>query len=142
MEDALFWKDGYSIGIEQIDMEHKIFLDLIRNLKNEIDDGIDDDRLLDLILEIEKYAEFHFISEENFMKKIKFPQFEYHRDLHYNLLEKLNVVKHRKVNPGDFLKFVIEWFITHTSKEDKALEIFCTNNNIKADFKFELLKNG
>jgi hemerythrin len=138
MENLLNWKDQYSIGISRVDMEHKIFLDLIRCLKQEVDNQIEEERFFDLVNEIEKYAEFHFTSEENFMKKISYPKLDKHKELHFNLLEKLNIVKHKIISKDDFIKFLEEWFVSHTAHEDKKIEEYCLSAHLEIDFKFHI----
>lgn len=141
MENIITWDVKYSVGIERIDLEHKIFLDLIKNFQKEVFENVSDERLFRLILEIEKYAEFHFISEENFMKLINYPKLEQHINLHFDLLEKLNVAKHSNVNKNDFLNFTVAWFVNHTIQEDKQIYNYCKENNIEINFKLDIV-NG
>lgn len=138
MKSDILWKKSYSVGIDRIDMEHKIFLELIKNFQEETFEDDDEERVVSLILEIEKYAEFHFLSEENFMKKIGYPKLEQHKNLHFNLLEKLNIVKHSKIATADFLVFAVDWFVHHTTNEDRLIAKFCEDNKIDFNFTFQI----
>lgn len=138
-EKLMHWDVKFSIGIRRIDLEHKIFLDLINTLIFEVNENCEKQVILNLIIELEKYAEFHFISEENFMKRINYTSLDHHKNLHYDLLEKLNIEKHKKTLDDNFIDFVKDWFSTHTTIEDKKIYTFCMENNIQMDYKYESL---
>jgi hemerythrin len=73
------WSSSYNTGIERIDFEHRIFLELVNSLKKALDNSYTKIQLHRILIEIEKYAEFHFISEENFMMRIEYPDFKKHQ---------------------------------------------------------------
>ena len=122
------WLPKYEIGITKIDFEHKIFLSLIQDFATKIDEKPDQQILKKRVLEIKKYAEFHFFSEENFMEEIGYPELEIHRNFHNDLLRELemhiNALGSENYKIKDFLDFVIEWFIAHTTQEDIRIAKF------------------
>lgn len=124
------WNSKFETGIKRIDFEHEVFLDLINCLKFAIENKIDDEQINGLIMEIEKYAEFHFVSEENFMKRIKYPHLEEHRSIHLDLLEDFNIAKHKVKNHNELIKFLYDWFINHTIAEDGRIKDFIEENDI------------
>ena len=56
------WESGYELGIEDIDLQHHFFFNLINRLSNELLQAKDVQFRLDLINELNAYAKFHFIS--------------------------------------------------------------------------------
>ena len=124
------WNEDFETGIKRIDFEHEVFLELINSFKLAFEKGMTDFELKRIIIEIEKYAEFHFISEENFMLRINFPEYKRHQIIHLDLLEQLNLAKHIQNDYSEFLSFLYKWFSYHTVFEDKKIQIFVLQNQI------------
>jgi hemerythrin len=127
------WSSSYNTGIERIDFEHRIFLELVNSLKKALDHSYTTTQLHRILIEIEKYAEFHFISEENFMMRIEYPDFKKHQILHFELLEQFNLAKYDKLGFENFYEFIKEWFINHTVAEDIKIRKFIVDENINID---------
>lgn len=139
------WNSKFETGVQRIDLEHKIFLGLLNSYLNALKMESEKDNLIRIINEIEKYAEFHFISEENFMCLINFPYYKNHQFAHFELLERLNISKHERHNSLNFLNFIYNWFVLHTINEDKRIGEFIIKNKIKVNsyYNFEITdKNG
>lgn len=127
----IIWNSNFNTGIERIDFEHKIFLELVNSFKKSLDNNCSKNELLGILMEIEKYAEFHFISEENFMMRIEYPDFKKHQIQHFELLEQFNLEKFDKLGLENFYDFIKDWFINHTVAEDIKIKNFVNNENIK-----------
>jgi len=124
------WDENFETGIKRIDFEHEVFLELINSFKLAYEKGMAEVELKRIIIEIEKYAEFHFISEENFMLRINFPEYKQHQIIHLDLLEQLNLAKHIQNDFSEFLGFLYKWFSNHTVFEDKKIQEFVVQNQI------------
>lgn len=119
------WDEKYSIGHARIDHEHQVFVDLIINVSRADDQQSSKDRVMRLLTELRKYAEFHFCSEENIMLDHDFPEYETHRQEHVRLLCDLD----RRVHDyrldvaalSDLVDFLFQWFALHTTCSDKRL---------------------
>ena len=124
------WHPAFEVGNSKIDSQHEIFVNLIRKLIFAINKGKGAHYLSRLVLELEKYAEFHFVSEENLMIDIDYPEIVAHEKQHLELLGKfnlvLNYVELGKEKHEDFVTFLIEWFKSHTVNEDMKLAHFCS----------------
>jgi hemerythrin len=122
---TLHWDEKYNLGNEKIDAEHHIFLDLIVEFDSLATLGASKDKLVRTLKEIGKYAEFHFLSEENLMIDCNFPDLEQHMKLHRHLVSSLEDQLFRlnagTSNPGQVFEFFFQWFAFHTSNEDKKL---------------------
>ena len=127
------WNSSYNIGIERIDFEHRIFLELVNSFKKAIESSYSKSQLLRLLMEIEKYAEFHFISEENLMMRIEYPDFNRHQIMHFELLEQFNLAKYDELGLENFYLFIKDWFINHTILEDIKIKKFIVDGNINID---------
>ncbi|MES9962264.1 MAG: bacteriohemerythrin [Candidatus Sedimenticola sp. 20ELBAFRAG] len=121
----LSWSAKYELGIEDIDFQHHFFLDLINRLSNALNEPRNHSYQARLISELNAYARFHFISEENMMLHTDYPQFSEHKNHHDDLLEQLSIrenmldMKHSEEEIAGILKFLSEWFFHHTVSEDR-----------------------
>nr|MBP9597389.1 hemerythrin domain-containing protein [Fusobacteriaceae bacterium] len=79
------WNDEYSIGIVEIDEQHKKLFELseILNEATEINE------IKDILLFLEEYMQFHFNTEESMMRKYNYELIEEHKKLHDDLKEKV-----------------------------------------------------
>ena len=121
----LAWESDFETGNEDVDLQHRYFLGLINRIGKNFRETNDDDYKEKLIIELKKYADFHFTSEENLATSINIAGVIGHHQRHLELLEEFN---HRAedLNKGlktidEFLGFLTDWFIGHTIYEDKEL---------------------
>jgi hemerythrin len=120
----LYWVSEFEIGNEYVDLQHRYFLDLINRIgKNFRETDDDDDYKRKLIIELHKYADFHFASEENIAISCGLPGVKSHHQLHLELLEDLNQYAENLDNGlktiDEFLEFITDWFLVHTQHEDR-----------------------
>lgn len=119
------WDYKFEVGHPRIDNEHRVFVDLIRAVSCEAETHCGKDKGMRLLLEVRKYAEFHFVSEENIMLDAGYPDYEAHRDEHAWLLRRLEDEFHRyysdRVGLDTLANFMFEWFAMHTTVSDKKL---------------------
>lgn len=128
MEISLAWDSKFEIGNERIDSEHRIFLGLIRQLSIEPDRTSFGSRFERTLREVLKYAEFHFVSEENIMIDAGYPQLDEHRRSHAMLLaelaDKIHIFRAGRETPDAIVSFLFQWFAMHTSREDRRIAEF------------------
>lgn len=118
------WIKDYEIGIHVIDYQHKKLVNLINDL-HEANQRVDfKDDLLGVILdELVDYACYHFATEEKYMDKVSYSNFEHHHKQHEAFTQKINLFKERfylgkeKID-AELLEFLKGWLINHILKED------------------------
>lgn len=119
------WDEKYSVGHARIDHEHQVFVDLIINVSRAEDQHSSKDRVMRLLIELRKYAEFHFYSEENIMLDHDFPEYDAHRQEHVRLLCELERRFHDyrldAATLNELVDFLFQWFALHTTCSDKKL---------------------
>lgn len=128
--EPIVWKDEYYIGIEEVDKQHMDFVKLINRFMVLFASG-GHIRLQDrILLEILKYAEYHFVSEENLMMLYRYPDIAAQKDEHSLLITafktKCSRVKEGSVNGNDVIHFLTDWFMNHTQVEDKKFAEYIT----------------
>jgi hemerythrin len=119
------WKETYSVGVEEIDRQHKDFLKLINRL-NILHEKGDPPALISRYLrELGAYAAYHFVSEENIMVLVKYPGLSRQEAEHQKLLEAFSqrVKDYQAGSEGVDLRlqFLMDWFVSHTSLEDRKI---------------------
>ena len=119
------WESWYELGVEDIDLQHHFFFNLINRLARELLHTDQVQYRAELINELNAYAKFHFISEENMMRKTAYPHFAYHQKLHVELIEQLSTRGSMLLLPEaqgateSIITFLGEWFLQHTREIDR-----------------------
>lgn len=125
------WTKALATGIEIMDKQHKIFLELCDNLDQSVVRGKDKSEILSDIQFLEDYARVHFATEKEIMEKNKYPEKEGHLKLHSYFMDEMKVIK-KKAEAGETgIKFaklikeeVTDWFVIHIDKTDRKLGKF------------------
>lgn len=122
------WDDHYLIGVQRIDFEHHIFLDLVNDFNEARLQDENIETLSNILEEIVLYAKFHFKSEENMMQKINYPELAEHKKLHYQLIDELGMkvfgIQTKLYSPQDVEEFLFHWFVNHVTHEDSKISAF------------------
>jgi hemerythrin len=132
MEDSVTWKKEYEIGIPEIDSEHQVFVSIIQKINEAYSINGNRNYMTRLITELYKYADFHFISEENIMFYHHYSDYINHKKEHkallYRLSEIIGVFETKLIDRQELISFLLDWFKEHTTKTDKKLAVFLKAN--------------
>lgn len=119
------WSDDYLLGVDAIDAQHKGFFDATHRLYDSILNCEGEKAVEETLEFLRDYASRHFQAEEAFMQKHGFPQLEYHKRLHVEFFEALDMLldELRVFGPSQDLAeraLVIaqDWLIDHIIDED------------------------
>lgn len=130
---AIQWDKKLEVGNDRIDFEHRIFVDLLKIL-SELQPS-EKEKAIRLIEEVEKYATFHFFSEENIMIDIGFPDYEVHKQAHKQLLSIFGTKRYdyqnEHIDLAQLIDFMFDWFALHTSQVDQELADYIVKHNDK-----------
>ncbi len=127
------WMASYELEVEDIDLQHRFFFNLINRLATELFQAKDVQYRIDLINELNAYAKFHFISEENMMRKSGYPGFSYHKGLHFELIQQLSIKGNQllltdgNTEAQAVIDFLGEWFLQHTRETDRKFANYLLN---------------
>lgn len=83
------WPENLSVGIKEIDDQHKHFIGIVNKLHESVEKGDVTDELDKIFVELNDYAAFHFETEEKYFEKFHYPKANEHIDEHRKLLEEL-----------------------------------------------------
>jgi len=119
--DFIKWEDSYSVGVETIDLQHKILIKLLNDFEKEINTA-GNDEIMSLIKALLNYGGYHFETEENYL--IKHSDLDSHKSEHKLFVDKLlsleQGLKNGKNVSEDMLGFLVSWLKNHILKTDKV----------------------
>jgi len=121
----LSWKDEYSVKVEELDNHHKA---LFRILNDLYDDCLVPDLkscVASKIAELISYSDYHFPTEEQYMKQIGFTKIDNHIEEHMKFRNKISELRQVKYDEDleltrELIVFLGNWLINHVLVEDKA----------------------
>jgi len=120
----LSWSDKFSVGVDEIDRQHKHMMRLINNIDEVLVKGGNYESITPIVSELVDYAKTHFSYEEKLLKANNCPEFERHQKSHIQLHKELTdwQEKLKNCNP-DMLKEMMTilrlWFPGHILSADK-----------------------
>lgn len=127
------WNSSFEIGIEHIDNQHKRIVELLNKLQETLNQGVVGRELGEVLAGLVDYTRTHFADEEEFMRKIEFPEYDHHKKLHDRLTEQVVAIlvklkKGGNVNVRELMSFLKRWLIEHIVREDKKIAL---SKNVK-----------
>ena len=128
----IHWDDKLLLGNALIDQQHRMLLLLCRRLDIAIKTEQSTDTIRSITIELRKFTEFHFFSEENLMREIGYPELDQHSNIHTDLLMQLNQMIARfhrqEYSPADTLFFLYQWLLGPVVEEDFKIGKFARHS--------------
>ncbi|NOS36400.1 MAG: bacteriohemerythrin [Deltaproteobacteria bacterium] len=128
---SLQWTKALSVGISEIDDQHKELFGKINKMLNIIVESSEIDETGKVIDFLDEYVVSHFATEEGLMKRFDYPDLEYHLQQHGEFTREFYLFRERcrKEGPSRFLaiqieEMMVEWWTNHINKVDKVLGSF------------------
>ncbi|MFO7831548.1 MAG: bacteriohemerythrin [Desulfuromonadaceae bacterium] len=141
MEPFISWNDKISIGIQEIDEQHKQLVELINRLYDAMVQGEDRQQTANEILnELMQYTIVHFAVEESLFRIFDYPEYEAHRAQHQELREQVIDINtraqggERMITP-ELLFFLRKWITNHIMVEDRAYAPFLLEKGIEKNWR-------
>ena len=125
-EKVLFpWTPGYSVGIPQIDTQHKVLIQLINDLHAAMSAGHGKDALGKILDELVRYTEVHFTSEEGMLRQKRYSKLTEHHVVHQDLTRQVVELRDKyRANAlaltVDVMYFLQRWLADHIMVHDQA----------------------
>ncbi|MBU6370628.1 MAG: hemerythrin family protein [Patescibacteria group bacterium] len=120
----IVWSNIYSVGVKEIDDQHKRFFDLINQVGASAGTPEAVAMLPDIFRQLFAYAEYHFATEEKYFDLFKYEDADNHKKEHRHYEETVGKMKSRhdagdaKV-AKDLAEFMGNWLRDHISYSDK-----------------------
>jgi len=128
---AIAWREDLSIGVDQIDNQHKELIARIDGLFDACNKGKGKEEVLKVIDYLGDYVATHFSDEEGLQKKYSYPDYNSHKLLHAQFIKDFGTLKDSLNKDGvtpiliiKMNKLLIDWLLNHIKKTDKELAVF------------------
>ena len=117
------WDDSLLLGIETIDKQHNSFFTLLNEIISLSENNDNENKVLNLLSELEMHSECHFKTEEALMREANSPNLEEHINQHIIFQKKTKdfmvVYSYgNKVLINKITAFMKQWLITHIREYD------------------------
>jgi len=130
--EKIAWNNDYLTGMPGIDSQHHKIIDQINYL---IDNHNSKDKASInhwIIANLDKYSEEHFFTEEDFLRKINYPNLENHIKLHQSykmdtVQSALKAMKAHEDVPEETILFLKNWWTNHILNVDMEYKNFISN---------------
>ncbi len=128
--------DTYDVGVREIDDQHQRLADIINRIEQALSAGENMESvgaLLDLLLQ---YAEFHFFTEEHYMRQHAYQGEASHREGHHHLVDQLlslrqDLVKQDEADARHTIDFLGSWFLDHILHMDRPMGIWLRARGVR-----------
>jgi hemerythrin-like metal-binding protein len=120
------WKDEFSVGIADVDHEHRELIELINKLHAATSGENSSLTVLDFLGEIYAHVSAHFALEEKIMREHNYDQYQDHKDDHERLLDEIRDImddyeEDAYFSDEEFASHVGRWFTGHFKIRDSRL---------------------
>jgi len=124
-DDAWFWSSSLSVGVKDIDDDHKALFRLFHEAYQLSQSGENDGVLYCLASELVLYTESHFKREEAIMLASSYADcdqhFKEHQQLVAELKQEFSLIGSNNRSALDFVIFLRDWFIAHIKHSDQDI---------------------
>ena len=130
--DLFDWSDGYGVGVQEIDEQHKELVDLLNQLHTGLIDRRSSETMRKILDELAEYTRTHFSVEESLMRVSNYPDFDLHKRYHEDLIAQIVALQDR-LDSGDekitfeLLLFLKLWLTNHINEADKLFGAYFTS---------------
>jgi len=123
------WDDErYSTHVDRFDEQHRRLFGLLNDLHAAMDEGHSEEEIGDILRELERYTEYHFGDEEEFMQDCGYAMdcadcFYDHREMHEEFAARVAEFREKHEN-GEYvtmevLTFLRDWLDSHIAALDE-----------------------
>ena len=139
MSKLVEWSDELSVGIQEIDEQHKMLVDLLNQLHEAIHKRHGSEATRKILDELADYTRIHFAVEESLMRVLEYPDYEAHKHEHENLIQQMVDLK-QKLDTGthsisfELLHFLKVWLTKHILESDREYSPHFLSKGVNASW--------
>lgn len=128
---SLKWDESLSVGITEIDNQHKELFSRINNLSNACEKGAVKEEIARTMRFLTDYVIGHFLMEENYMTEYGYPGYASHKAQHEEFVKTFSDLKKRFHEDSGGISVLVgtaqllgNWWINHINEVDMELGKF------------------
>ena len=130
------WKDTYSVGVAEIDQQHKKLIDLINQLDDAMSKGQGKTILEKILGDLINYCASHFALEEKLFDQHGYPDADDHKAKHKKMTEKVlslqkQFQQEKMTITFDVMDFLQKWLDKHILGTDKKYGPYLNSKGVK-----------
>ena len=129
------WTPELSVGVTEMDNQHKKLIDIINRLHDAMKVGKGKDVLSGLLKEMEAYTQFHFTAEEKYMQQFSYSGLVSQKKEHQAFIDKVKVFitdfNNGKMIGIDTMDFLKNWLSKHIQGIDKQYSKVFNEHGLK-----------
>lgn len=135
--EIIKWTEKYSVGIKEIDNQHKGLVILVNELFKLRSKGKAKDNTNEIFIHLTEYTKKHFYTEEAMLIKFAYKDYTQHKKEHEKFIVKLNDLN-TEIDNGkvtitiEILNFLKDWLLNHIMISDKKYSSIISAENKKA----------
>ncbi|MCL2558536.1 MAG: bacteriohemerythrin [Treponema sp.] len=127
------WADSLTVGVEEIDEQHKGLIDVTNNLYEAYQDGAVIERFRETLQIALDYVTNHFSTEEKIMREIRYPEYEIHCKEHDLFVAEVtkgaaSIAGNLSDTAEEFMLFLKRWIAEHITRTDKRIGEYLAQN--------------
>jgi len=116
------WSDEYSVGIQEIDEQHKCIVNYINEMYRAIASG-SHDAVVDVVQKTVEYTKIHFAVEEALMRIFGYEDYSEHKAIHDQIIQQVLMYQGRVLIGEEvgmeMIAFLKDWLFDHINGSDK-----------------------
>jgi len=130
------WTSDLSVGLQEIDTQHKKLVDLINRLYAAMKTGQAQDVLSRLLDSLAEYTVYHFSHEEKYFDRFGYPETSSHKKAHESLKSQVTRFIERfrsgkEQVSTELMDFLKDWLTTHIKSVDKKYSAFLRQHGVR-----------
>lgn len=136
MSDLVVWNEELSVGIQEIDEQHKVLVALLNQLHDAIRHRHGNDAAGEILERLAEYTKVHFTVEESLMRILGYPGYDEHKLHHEDLIRQMNELR-EKMRTGhasisfELLYFLRNWLTNHIQEGDQRYVAFFLKKGVE-----------
>ena len=135
-ENKIVWKEEYSVGIEEIDKDHKKLINLLNQFTTAYDYAMSESYEREALNDLVDYTKYHFEREEALLQANDYPEFEDHKAQHQKMIQQVNDFVNLYNAEGhkamaEISDFLSNWLINHIQGSDKEYASHLISKGVK-----------
>jgi len=129
------WKESYSVGIAEIDKQHKKLIELINTMHDAMAKGQGKAVVGKTLGDLISYCASHFAAEEKYFDQYGYPDAADHKDKHQKMTAKVLALQ-MQFEQGkatitlDVMEFLQQWLDKHILGTDKKYSEFLNSKGV------------
>lgn len=119
----MHWREEYSLGILELDNQHKTLIGHFAGIEEAIRQGKDWSTIYFHIADLKEFARFHFTCEEALMRLFGYPDLRLHTAEHTHFFKVLGEIEKTSINKAiekDLVEFLRVWMTKHIVGSDRG----------------------